>query len=142
MIDPDTIITLLAGGAIAKLQGLGGDMAADAYAGLKQILHDGYGFAASRLEKSPKDPHACEIAAQDIVPNALQDSEVLLRAKSLEAALVTISRESWAEAGVIIEGLTANRTIEIGKVTGGARGVTIRNLHAEGGDVKIGDVRG
>jgi hypothetical protein len=143
LIDPATIITLLAGGAIAKLGGLGGDLVADAYAGLKQILIDGYGFAAGRLlETAPKDSHTREIVEKDIPPNAVQDTEVVLRAQKLEAALATISEENWRAAGVLIEGLTAHRTIEIGKVTGGARAITIRNLRAEEGDVKIGDVQG
>jgi len=144
MIDPETIVTLLAGGAIAKLGGLGGDLVADAYAGLKQILVDGYGFGKDRLlelEKAPKDPHTREIAKTDIAANALRDAEVVLRAQNLEAALATISQENWRTAGVIIEGLTAQGSIQIGEVSAGERGVNIRNLNAEG-NINLGNVKG
>ena len=36
LIDPGSIVTLLAGGAIAKLDGLGGEVVSDAYKGLKR----------------------------------------------------------------------------------------------------------
>jgi hypothetical protein len=55
MVDPGTIISLLAAGAIAKVEGLGGQVVADAYAGLKRIITDVYGFAAGGLlEKKPR----------------------------------------------------------------------------------------
>jgi len=142
LIDPGSIVTLLAGGAIAKLDGLGGDIVSDAYKGLRTILVDVYHFAAAPLlEKKPRDPDARKTAEADIAPEAARDPQVLARVQTLEAALATISEAQWRAAGVIIEGLVADRDIALGKVSAVRRSVAIRDLRARG-DIRIGDIEG
>jgi hypothetical protein len=142
LIDPGSIVTLLAGGAIAKLDGLGGEVVSDAYRGLKTILVDVYHFAAAPLlEKKPRDPDALKTAEADISPEAAADPQVLARVNALEAALAAISEAQWRSAGVVIEGLAAERDIALGKVSAVRRSVTIRDLRARR-DIRIGDIEG
>ena len=142
LIDPGSIVTLLAGGAIARLDGLGGDVVADAYKGLKTILVDVYHFAAAPLlEKKPRDPDARKTAEADIAPEAADDRQVLARVNALEAALAAIPEAQWRAAGVVIEGLAADRDIALGKVSAVRRSVTIRDLRAKG-DIRLGDIEG
>jgi hypothetical protein len=142
LIDPGSIVTLLAGGAIARLDGLGGDVVADAYKGLRAILVDGYHFAAAALlERKPRDPEARKAAEAAIAPEAARDRQVLARVAALEAALAAIPEAQWRAAGVVIEGLAADRDIALGKVSAVRRSVTIRDLRAKG-DIRIGDIEG
>ena len=60
---------------------------------------------------------------------------------ALEAALAAISEAQWRSAGVVIEGLVAERDIALGKVSAVRRSVTIRDLRAKG-DIWIGDIEG
>jgi hypothetical protein len=143
MVDPATIITLLAGGAIAKMQGLGGQAVMDAYSALKQVLTDVYGFAAaSLLEKKPEDDATRKVAEQDIPSKATTDPEVVRKIQELEDALATIPRKKWESVGVVIEGLTARRNIDVGDVKAGTHGVTIRRIRSEEGDIKLGNISG
>jgi hypothetical protein len=143
MIDPATIVALLAGGAIAKMEGLGGALVIDAYAGLKRILTDAYGFAADKLlERNPRDESTRKAAEADIVDAATRDIEVENFARQLEAALASVSDANWKRVGVVIDGLSANRTVELGNVTARHGSVTIRNVQAVEGDIRIGDIAG
>ncbi len=142
MLDPGTIISLLAAGAVAKVEGLGGEIVADAYVGLKRIVTDVYGFAAGALlEKKPTDEATLKVAENDLENDATHDPEVIEKAQVLERALAAISHEDWANAGVIIEGITAGGNFEAGKVAAGKRGVVIRSVRV-GQDFKVGDISG
>jgi hypothetical protein len=143
MIDPETIIALLAGGAIAGLHKLGGDVVSDAYGALKKILADTFEFrAADLLEKSPDDQNIRELATRSFPDEATLNPEVERSARVLQAALAAISQAKWSDAGVVFDGLTALHHIQFGNVSGGTRGVTIRNILSKKGDIRIGDVKG
>ena len=143
MIDPASIVALLAAGALAKAGDLGGQAVMDAYAGLKQVLVDTYRFTADRLlEKKPADETARKAAEADIAPEATRDPRVAQLAEELRKALADVPPEAWRQAGVVIDGLTARLDIEMGKVAAGRRGVRITDVRSEAGNIRIGDVTG
>ena len=142
MLDPGTIISLLAAGAIAKVEGLGGEIVADAYVGLKRVVTDVYGFTVGALlEKQPKDEATLKTAEDDLADDATGDPEVIEKAQVLEKALAAISHEDWTKAGVIIEGITADGNFEAGEITAGKRGVVIRFIRV-GKDFRVGKISG
>jgi hypothetical protein len=143
MVDPATIIALLAAGAIAKMEGLGGQAVMDAYSGLKRVLVDGYAFViADLLESHPKDDALRKRAHDELPTEARTDPEVLRKGQELERALSAITADRWENVGVAIEGLCARGDIAIGDIRAGTRGVTIRRVRSEQGDIKLGDVTG
>jgi hypothetical protein len=133
---------LLAGGAVAKLQGLGGDMVADAYSGLKTALGRLYNFAVDRLiEIHPKDEGTLEAAQHHFPIEAARDPKIEELANALAAALSTVRADSWQAAGVVIEGLDAGGSFQAGDISAGKHGVVIRRIRVDR-DVKLGNIKG
>jgi hypothetical protein len=142
MLDVQTIISLLAGGAIAKLSGLGGQVVGDAYQGLKVILSDAYGFAKGHLiEAHPKDQATLRQAEEALPPAAVEDPTVIAAARRLEEALKSVPEQCWRDNGVVIEYHDAGRDFRTGPVNAGRSGVRIRSIHADR-DIVIGEIKG
>lgn len=142
MIDIDTIVSLLAGGAIAKLSGLGGQFLEDSYKGLTRILADTYGFAKDRLiESRPKDEATLREAADALPPAAAEDPAVIAAARKLEEALKSVPEQRWRESGVVIEYHDAGRDFRTGPVHAGRSGVRVQFIRADR-DIVIGEITG
>ncbi len=136
-MDPITVIVAaLAAGAAAGLTATAEQAVKDAYAGLKQWLHDRYAdINLALLERDPKSASRQGVLAEDLAAaGAVEDAELHAKAQELLALLAKseAGREAAAGAGVILRDVEVGKNLTAEEIIASGTGFFAERLKVQG----------